>query len=108
ITAQLYIPIRQQGLSLLYTIVQFWLLRAAILAGVVFFFWIMLPGLVKTLRRFQRQRWAVRLGPREQLAVAYAEIRDRAIDFNIGQGRSAVARRAEQGQRLHLRAHPHR
>jgi hypothetical protein len=84
ITAQLYIPIRQQSLSLLYTIVQFWLLRAAIVAAIVFFFWILLPGMVKTFRRLRRRRWADQIGPRERIAVAYAEIRDRAIDFNIG------------------------
>jgi hypothetical protein len=84
ITAQLNIPIRQQGLSLLYEIVQYWLARIAIAAGIVFFFWIMLPGLIKGFRRHRRRRWADALGPREQLIVAYAEIRDRAIDFNIG------------------------
>jgi hypothetical protein len=84
ITAQLYIPIRQEGLSLLYTIVQFWLARVAVVGGIVFFFWILLPGMIKAYRRNLRRRWADRLGAREQLAVAYAEIRDRAIDFNIG------------------------
>ena len=84
ITAQLYIPVRQQGLSLLYSIVQFWLARAAAVGGVVLFFWILLPGIVKGLRRNRRRRWAERYGAREQLAVAYAEVRDRAIDLNIG------------------------
>lgn len=84
ITAQLYIPIRQQGLSLLYTIVQYWLLRVAMVGGAVLFFWILLPGLIKSFRRVQRSRWADKLGPRERLVVAYAEIRDRAIDFNVG------------------------
>jgi hypothetical protein len=84
ITAQLYIPYRQQHLTLLKTIVQFWLVRAALAGGVVFFFWILLPGMVKAFRRLQRRRWAEKIGPRERIAVAYAEIRDRAIDFNIG------------------------
>jgi transglutaminase-like putative cysteine protease len=84
IKAQLLIPIRQQGLSLLYTIVQFWLARVAAVLGVVLFFWILLPGLVKAYRRQRRRRWAEALGHRERLAVAYAEIRDRAIDFNVG------------------------
>lgn len=84
ITAQLYIPVRQQGLSLLYEIVQFWLARAAAVGGVVLFFWILLPGMLKSYRRVLRRRWADRHGPREQLAAAYAEIRDRAIDLNIG------------------------
>jgi hypothetical protein len=84
ISAQLYIPIRQQGLTLLYTIVQFWLVRAAAAAGIVFFFWILLPGMLKQARRVRRRRWAMRHGPRERIAVAYAELRDRAIDFNIG------------------------
>jgi len=84
ISAQLYIPIRQEGLQLLYTIVQFWLVRILAAAGVVFFFWILLPGMLKTARRTRRRRWAMKEGPRARVAVAYAEIRDRAIDFNIG------------------------
>ncbi len=84
ITAQLYIPIRQQGLELLNELVQYWLVRIALVGAVVLFFWILLPGLIKAYRRVRRARWAARLGPREQIAVAYAEIRDRAIDFNFG------------------------
>lgn len=84
ISAQLYIPVRQEGLQLLYTLVQFWLARVAVLAGVVGFFWILLPGLLKAARRVRRRRWALRNGPRARIAVAYAELRDRAIDFNIG------------------------
>jgi transglutaminase-like putative cysteine protease len=84
ISAQLYIPIRQQGLTLLYTIVQFWLVRLAAVGGVVFFFWILLPGMLKAARRVRRRRWAMRMGPRARIAVSYAELRDRAIDFNIG------------------------
>lgn len=84
ITAQLYIPIKQEGLSLLYSVVQFWLARLAAIGALVLFFWILLPGMIKGYRRTQRRRWADRQGTREQLAVAYAEIRDRAIDFNIG------------------------
>lgn len=84
ISAQLYIPIRQEGLQLLYTIVQFWLVRVLAVAGVAFFFWILLPGMLKQARRVRRKRWAMRHGPRARIAVAYADIRDRAIDFNIG------------------------
>lgn len=84
ISAQLYIPIRQEGLQLLYAIVQFWLVRLLAAAGVVFFFWILLPGMLKQARRVRRKRWAMRAGPRARIAVAYAELRDRAIDFNIG------------------------
>ena len=84
ISAQLYIPIKQEGLQLLYAIVQFWLVRLLVAAGVALFFWILLPGMLKTARRVRRKRWAMRNGPRARIAVAYAEIRDRAIDFNIG------------------------
>lgn len=84
IVAQLYIPVRQESLLMLYTLVQFWLVRVAAVAGVVVFFWILLPGLLKQARRVRRRRWAGRLGPRARIAVAYAELRDRAIDFNIG------------------------
>jgi hypothetical protein len=84
ISAQLYLPVEQSGLNQLYAIVQFWLARVAIVAGIGFFFWILLPGTIKVYRRGLRRRWAAQRGPRERLAVAYAEIRDRAIDFNIG------------------------
>jgi hypothetical protein len=84
ISAQLYLPVEQSGLNQLYAIVQFWLARVAIVAGIGFFFWILLPGTIQVYRRGRRRRWAAQRGPRERLAVAYAEIRDRAIDFNIG------------------------
>jgi hypothetical protein len=84
VAAQLYIPIREQGLQLLYTIVRYWLVRAgAVVAGAVLL-WLLLPGLLKSVRRVVRRRWAERLGFRSRMLVAYAELRDRAIDFNIG------------------------
>ena len=84
ISAQLYIPIRQEGLQLLYTLVQYGLVRVLAAAGVGLFFWILLPGMLKGARRMRRRRWAMRNGPRARIAVAYADLRDRAIDFNIG------------------------
>jgi hypothetical protein len=84
LTAQLYIPVRQPGLQLLYALVQYWLARLAPVFGVVLFFWLVLPVLLKSVRRVRRRRWAWRRGPRARIAVAYAEVRDKAIDFNRG------------------------
>lgn len=84
ISAQLYIPIEQEGVALLYRIVQFWLVRVAIALGIGLFFWILLPAGIKGYRRVRRRRWADKRGGRARIAVAYADLRDRAIDFNMG------------------------
>ncbi|MHB8449485.1 MAG: DUF3488 and transglutaminase-like domain-containing protein [Mycobacteriales bacterium] len=85
IVAQLYIPIQQQGLQFLYSLVQYWLVHGVLPIGAPpLLLWLLLPGLVKLLRRWRRDRWARKIGPRAQIATAYAEFRDRAIDFNVG------------------------
>ncbi|HVV75618.1 MAG TPA: transglutaminase domain-containing protein [Mycobacteriales bacterium] len=83
--AQIYVPLEQTSLRMLYTLVQYWLLHGALpIAGIVLFLWLLLPGLVKMARRLRRRVWAGRIGPGSRIATAYSEFRDRAIDFNIG------------------------
>lgn len=82
--AQVNVPVKLPGLQLLSSLVQFWLVRVLPpLVGVILL-WLLYPGLLKMLRRQRRRRWADRHGPRTRVATAYAELRDQAIDFNIG------------------------
>ncbi|MFT5223523.1 MAG: hypothetical protein ACI867_001844, partial [Glaciecola sp.] len=84
LAAQLYIPVRQTSLLQFYSIVQFWLARIVPVFVGIFFFWFIVPGLVKGARLQRRRRWAERRGVLARISVAYADFRDRAIDLNIG------------------------
>lgn len=79
-----YVPIRLQSLTLLFEVVRYYLLQVvpAILAvvGLIMFY----PGLLRSLRRRRRSRWAERHGAAGRIAVAYAQLRDEAWDLNIG------------------------
>jgi transglutaminase-like putative cysteine protease len=45
--------------------------------------WVMWPAFAKVHRRAKRRRWAEGIGPRAQVAVEYADLRDYATDLNI-------------------------
>lgn len=80
----IYVPVKLASLQALYTIILYWLVRVlpiviAGLLGLLFY-----PGLLKLLRRQRRRRWAASLP--ERLAVAYAELRDGALDMNLADG----------------------
>lgn len=82
--ALVYVPIRLERITLLYQLVSYWLARIVpivlALAALATFY----VGFLKIGRRVRRRMWAGRIGPRERIGVAYAELRDAAIDFNIG------------------------
>ena len=85
IDVQLYIPIAIPATRQLYTEIQYWLFHVVgpiVLAPLAL--WFLEPGFVKWMRRRRRERWASRMGARARIIVAYAEFRDRAIDFNAG------------------------
>jgi len=84
LAAQLYIPFQQSSIKLLYALVQYWLERILPPVLLALFIWLAVPGLLKMARTLRRRRFAQKLGPRARIAVAYAELRDRAIDFNRG------------------------
>ena len=46
--------------------------------------WIGWPVAAKAVRRTRRRRWAAARGPRAQVVVEYAELRDLAIDLGVG------------------------
>ncbi|MGI8792953.1 MAG: transglutaminase domain-containing protein [Acidimicrobiales bacterium] len=79
-----FVPVRLSTIELLYERVRFWLslfLPVLVLLGFATLAW---PYAAKTLRRWQRQRWAAERGPAAQIWVAYAEFRDAAFDLNVG------------------------
>ena len=79
-----YVPVRQQTVQLLYTVVRYYVLAALpfLLGGALLLFF--LPAGVKALRRAARGRRALRLGRQARIAAAYAELRDTATDLSIG------------------------
>lgn len=84
LAALVHVPIRLSRITLLYRLVQYWAARlapAALLVAVGLFLY---PGGVKALRAVRRRRWAARAGFRARVAVAYAELRDAALDLNLG------------------------
>ncbi len=82
--AVVYVPLRLQRITLLYVLVQYWLSKAAPWVGLGLLVLAFYPGLLKIMRRARRRRWAYRHGARERIAAAYADLRDFAIDLNLG------------------------
>jgi hypothetical protein len=79
-----YLPAQRTTFKLLYEIVRYWLVVATpfVLLGIATV--VGLPWLVKAMRSNRRRRWARVRGPIGQVLVAYAELRDRCYDLNIG------------------------
>lgn len=80
----LYVPVRLETIQLLYSVARYWIAIALPFVVAALLAWIFSPGLFKMLRRLRRRRWARALGVRARIAVAYADLRDRAIDLNVG------------------------
>ena len=84
-----FVPVRFQSIRQLYETVRYWasivvpiLLALACLVAAY-------PAGLKAARSWRRERWARERGPSHRIAVAYAELRDRANDLNIGNPRSS-------------------
>lgn len=80
----LYIPYQRPTLQLLYESLQY--IAFSVLPIVVLVVAVLMtyPWALKRLRRRRRRRWAARHGLAAQIAVAYAEMRDRARDLGAG------------------------
>jgi hypothetical protein len=79
-----YVPVRSFSVQLLYTVVQYWVVRGLpwiVLTGALAIFY---PAGVKAVRRARRKRWAASRGHAERILAAYAELRDYANDLNVG------------------------
>lgn len=81
--AEAVIPL-QSGSIAIQTVVTFWLKRYLLIALVGVLAWLALPLALRTWRKRQRAAWANRRGPSARVAVAYAQLRDVAIDFDLG------------------------
>lgn len=84
LSLQIYLPVQNPNPMLFFEIARYWVLAslpfvvlAALLVGA-------LPWLLKLERRRRRRAWAAQRGPGGRLAAAYAEFRDQATDFNVG------------------------
>jgi len=84
----LYIPVREFTPQLLYTIVRYYAARALGIALPIGLLVVCYPALLKSWRRSRRRRWARRHGARGRIIAAYAELRDRCYDLNIGDPRA--------------------
>ena len=84
VAVEVYVPVEVQNLRLLYERLRemlFRILPFAAVAGIAYVGW---PAAAKARRRQKRRRWAAERGPQAQVAVEYAELRDLAIDLNVG------------------------
>jgi len=79
-----YVPVQVPTSLALYQQAQWWLLRALPAAAGAALLVLLYPVLLKRLRAARRTRWALRRGPAERLAVAYAEFRDAMRDLAAG------------------------
>ena len=84
VAVELYLAYEVQDFEQLYQRVRRQIVRWApvlLSLGALWFVW---PVGAKAWRRAKRRRWATAIGPRAQIAVEYAELRDLAGDLNVG------------------------
>ena len=81
---EVYIPIRQPSVELLFEYLRWYLLRVlpAVAGGLLLV--AAYPWLLKYIRRRKRVKWGRAHGPAGRIAAAYAEFRDRARDLAVG------------------------
>ena len=80
----LWVPVKLDTFTVAYVVARYWAVRTlpfVLLVGALVAFY---PAALRVVRRVRRRRWAAAHGPRAQLLVAYAELRDTANDLNIG------------------------
>ena len=83
----LYIPVRELSVQLLYQLVRYYAVRALAIVLPLIAALICYPAILKLARSRRRRKWAAQHGLAAQVMVAYAELRDRAHDLNIGDPR---------------------
>lgn len=84
VAAEVVIPIKLESFKQLYQRIREELLAAMPFFGAILAVYLATPSVMKVWRRRKRRRWAEQLGPRAQIAVEYAELRDTAHDLNVG------------------------
>ena len=84
VAAEVVIPIKLESFKQLYQRIREQLLAAMPGLALALAAYLATPSVMKAWRRRKRRRWAEGLGPRTQIAVEYAELRDAAHDLNVG------------------------
>lgn len=83
----LYIPVRELSVQLLYQLVRYYAVRALAIVLPLIAALVCYPALLKRIRSRRRRKWAYQRGLPARVMVAYAEYRDRCHDLNIGDPR---------------------
>jgi hypothetical protein len=84
----LYLPVRKSSVHLVYEAVRYWAVRALGIGIPMMLLLVGYPIPLKSWRRMRRSRWARRIGPQARIAVAYADLRERCYDLNLGDPRA--------------------
>jgi hypothetical protein len=84
VAVQIYIPVEIQDLRLLYERIRHILFRVLPIVAGLFILYLLAPAVRRLQRRRKRRAWASQQGPRGEIAVEYAELRDALSDLNIG------------------------
>ncbi|HVM54454.1 MAG TPA: transglutaminase domain-containing protein [Acidimicrobiales bacterium] len=83
VAVEVYVVYELESLQQLYERIRSQLLRWSPLAIGAVLAYLGWPWAAKARRRAKRRRWAAGIGPRAQIAVEYAELRDLATDLNV-------------------------
>ena len=84
VAVQIYIPVEVPNLRLLYQLIRHILFQVLPVVAGAFLLYLLTPSIRRWQRRRKRRAWALKQGPREEIAVEYAELRDALSDLNIG------------------------
>jgi hypothetical protein len=84
LTLQVYLPLESPNPLQLFQVVRYWAKVAAPFVAGAALLVTMFPWPLKLWRGRRRRRWAAAAGLSGRIAVAYAELRDTAIDLGIG------------------------
>jgi transglutaminase-like putative cysteine protease len=84
IALTVYVPLQSSSVRQAYEVARYYALLGAVGALPLIAAYLSIPFLCKALRRRRRRRWARRAGPAGRILVAYAEMRDRLHDLNVG------------------------
>ena len=84
--AQVYVPVQRPADNFLLTVVRYWLSTYALIGAGVAALALLIPAGLRAWRGMRRSRWAEEAGPRARIAVAYATLRDAALDAHAGTG----------------------
>jgi hypothetical protein len=84
VAVELLVPVKVESLRLLYERIRAIVLALLPFLGAAVALYLATPSLRRALRRRARRRWAQQMGPRAEIVVEYAELRDALYDLNVG------------------------